>query len=95
MRSERTAGEPGRYREDQEHGEEVGQGVRVLEGVGRVGIEEATAVRAQLLDDLLRGHRPHGDHLLAPVQGRHLLVGGEVLDHSLGHEEEREHEAQR
>jgi len=44
--------------------EEVGQPARVLERVGRVGVEEATTVRTELLDRLLRRHRAALDDLL-------------------------------
>ena len=47
--------------QDQQDLHEVGERGRVLEGMGRVGVEEAAAVGAQLLDRLLGGDRPHGD----------------------------------
>ena len=43
--------------------DQIGERVGVLKGMGRVGVEEAAAVGAQLFDDLLGGHRPLGDHL--------------------------------
>ena len=62
-RSERV-GEARRDGEDAEHRQEVRQRRRVLERVRAVGVEEAAAVGAELLDDLLRRHRPLRDRLL-------------------------------
>jgi len=80
--------------EDQEHRQEVRDRRRVLEGVRRVRIEEPATVGAELLDRLLGGHRPERDHLLLALEGRHLLVLGEVLDDPLGDEDEGDDEAQ-
>ena len=46
--------------QDQEHLEQVGERRRVLERVRRVGVDEAAAVGAQLLDHLLGGDRARG-----------------------------------
>ena len=46
--------------------QEVRERRGVLEGMRRVGVEEAAAVGAELLDRLLRGDRPLGDGLGAP-----------------------------
>ena len=43
--------------------QEVGEGRGVLERMRRVGVEEAAAVGAQLLDGELRGHRTDRDGL--------------------------------
>ena len=51
--------------EDQEQLQEVREAVGVLERVGRVGVDEAAAIGAQLLDRLLGGDRPEVDRLLA------------------------------
>ena len=74
-----------RDEEDQEDLEEVGEGVRVLEGVGGVRVEEPAAVGPELLDRLLRGDRAHRDRLRGAV-GRDVRV--EVLDDTLGGENE-------
>ncbi len=41
---------------------------RVLEGMGRVDVEEPTSVGAQLLDGLHEADRPHGNGLADPVE---------------------------
>ena len=56
-------GQPGRDQEDQDHLQEVGEGGRVLERVGGVGIEESAAVGPELLDGLLRSNRSLRDRL--------------------------------
>ena len=50
-------GQRGRDQQDEEHLEEVAERRRVLVGDGRVGVEEAAAVGAELLDRDLRGRR--------------------------------------
>ena len=69
--------------EDQQELEEVAERGRVLERVSAVGVEEAAAVGAQLLDGLLRGDRPQGQELLRALEGGDLAIGGEILDHAL------------
>ena len=61
-------GEPGRDEEDLEHLQEVGQRRRVLERMRRVGVEEAAAVGADLLDGLLARDRAHRDGLLGALE---------------------------
>ena len=82
--------------------QEVGEPVGVLERVRGVGVEEAAAVGAELLDRLLRGDRAAGDRLLViAVQssrstGRSIVrcgVAVEVLHHALRHQDDGEHEA--
>ena len=46
--------------------DQVGEGVGVLERVGRVGVEDAAAVGAELLDDLLAGDGTDGIGCFAP-----------------------------
>ena len=53
-----------RDQQDREHLDEVRQRRRVLERMRRVDVEEAAAVRAELLDRDLRGGRAHGEQLL-------------------------------
>ena len=55
-------------------------GVGVLERVRGVRVVEAAAVRAELLDDLLRGDGAAGDGLRLARQRGDLGAGGEVLD---------------
>ena len=59
----------------------------------RVGIEEAAAIGAQLLDDLLRGDRSLRDDLLGAFQRLDVSVGAEVLRHALPYQHQREHDA--
>ena len=63
---ERVA-ERGGDHQDREQLEEVGERRRILEGMGRIDVEEAAAVRAQLLDHDLRGGGPDGDDLLGEL----------------------------
>ncbi len=60
--AEREA-ERARDQQDREHLEEVRERRRVLERMGRVHVVEAAAVRAELLDRDLRGHRAERDLL--------------------------------
>ena len=90
------AEEPGqrrRDREDREHGPEVGPRRRVLEWMRGVGVEEAAAVGAELLDRLLARHRAHRDGLLRALERGDLEVGSEVLDGALLHQDQRDHQA--
>src|SRR6476469_4746891 len=64
---------------------------RVLERVRGVGVEKATAIRAELLDDLLRCDRPSGKGLLATSDGGDGVIVVEVLDHSRRDEHDREY----
>ena len=61
-----------RDHEDRQHLEEVRERRRVLERVRRVDVEEAAAVRAELLDGDLRRRRTHRDELLR--HGRRLRL---------------------
>lgn len=75
--------------QDQEDLKEVGEPVGVLEGVGRVGVEVAAAVRAQLLDGLLGGHCAAVPLLRAAHELPDLVDAGEVLDRAAGHQQQR------
>ncbi len=57
-------GEPGRDQEDRQHLQEVGEGRGVFVGMRGVGVEEAAAVRPQLLDGDLRRRRTDRQDLL-------------------------------
>ena len=76
-------GQPDADREDRHHLDQVGKRVGVLVGMGGIGVEEAAAVGAEFLDDLLRGNRALRDHLFTAFERRRLDIGGEVLRHAL------------
>ena len=82
-------GEAGPDGEHERFGEEVRERRRVLERVRRVGIEEAAAIRPDLLDGLLRGDRTLRDRLRGAFDRLGDRVGMEVLDHALRAEEQR------
>ncbi len=63
--------------------------------MGRVGVEEAAAVVAQLLDGFLRGDRSEGDHLRRTLESVNGDRAREGLDHALGDEEQRRDEGDR
>src|SRR5215813_6696744 len=84
-----------RNQQDQEDLEDVRERVGVLERMGRVGVEEAAAVVAHLLDDLLRGHRAADDGLVPAGQRADRVIVGEVLDHPAGHQDQRADHRQR
>jgi hypothetical protein len=58
----------------------------------RVGVEEAAAVGAELLDRRLARDRTHRQHLLRPFNGRHRDVVREILDRPLLHEQQGQDE---
>ncbi len=63
----------GQHRDGQQ-AEEVGQRRRVRVGMGAVGVEEAAAVGAQVLDELQGGDGPLGDRLRPPLQRLRLDI---------------------
>src|SRR5438270_3717867 len=67
--------QPGGYSEDGEHLNQVGEWRGVLEWMSAVGIEEPTAVRAPLLDDLLRSHWALRNCLIVDGVHRRLAAG--------------------
>jgi len=73
-------GEARAEHEDQEHLKEIREGRRTLERVPRVGVEEATAVRAELLDDFLRRDGTLRNRLSRTLDGLDDGVRMEVLD---------------
>ncbi len=89
------AGQRERDHQQQEDLEQVGERGRVLEGVGAVGVEVASAVGAQLLDGLLRGDRAAVPLLVAAHELADLVNAGEVLDGTAGHEHEGRDDRQR
>src|SRR6266568_1374964 len=62
----------GELAEDNQHG---GEDVGVLKGMGRIDVEKAATVRAQVFDDFNRGNRPLGNCLCLPIEGMHDRVG--------------------
>src|SRR5207245_11633457 len=81
--------------EDAGHLEEVRERSWILKGMRAVGVEEAAAVRAELLDDFLRGDRSLRDRLLRAFNGRNNVVRPKVLDDTLRHEHQRTNETDR
>ena len=80
--------------EDEQHLEEVGERRRVLERVGGVGVEEAAAVGAELLDRLLRGDRAHGRASASrPRAWSRSRYGARFWMHALRDEHQREDDA--
>ena len=71
------------------------QAFGILERVRRIGVEEAAAVGAELLDDLLARDRPDRDRLLRPLERRRVDRAGERLRHAERDEREREDEGDR
>ena len=84
-------GENGGDRDQQQRPdlEKVGPGVGVLERMRRIGVEEAAAVGAELLDDLLARHRPDRDGLLRAFQRRCVDRAGQRLRHAERDEDQR------
>ena len=79
-------------RGDQEQGpdlEEIGPGVRVLKRMSGIGVEEAAAVGAELLDDLLARHRSDRDRLFRAFERGRVDRAGKRLRHAQGDEDER------
>ena len=82
-------GEAGAEHEDQQHLHEVRERRRALERVRRVGVEEAAAVGAELLDGFLRRDGPLRDGLRRAFDRLGDGVGMEVLDDALRAQDER------
>ena len=81
-----------RGRRNQQQGpdlEKIGPGVRVLERMGGVGVEEAAPVGAELLDDLLARDRPDRDGLLRALERGCVDGTGQRLRHAESDEDER------
>ncbi len=82
-------------REDRDQLDEIGQRVRVLVGMRRVGVQEAAAIGAEDLDRFLRGDRALRDRLLGAFERRRVDIGAEILRHALPHVEQRDHHRER
>src|SRR5215207_4287259 len=81
-------GQRERDQQDQKHLEQVREPVGAAERVAGVGVEEAAAVGAELLDDLLAGRGAAGNELRRTVEGVGHREAIEVLDHALADEDE-------
>ena len=81
-------GQRGRDQQDVEHLEEVAERRRILVGHRRVGVPEAAAVGAELLDRDLRGCRPLAQRLGRAFQRGGVDIGPDVLRNALPDEEE-------
>ena len=81
-------GERGAEGEDRDDLKKVRQRRRVLEGMGRVGVEEAAAIGAEHLDGHLRGSWAYGDGLLDALERRGIDVSAQGLRHALPDEDE-------
>ena len=75
--------------------EQVGQAVGGGERVGRVGVPEAAAVGAELLDGLLARHRAAGNGLHVALHSGDLGGAVEVLDDPPPHEDDGKHHGER
>ena len=82
-------------REDRQHLHEIGQRRRILERMGRIGVEEAAAIGAEHLDRDLRRHGANRDGLLGAFERRRLDIGAERLRHALPDQEQRVDDADR
>jgi hypothetical protein len=74
--------QPDADRKDRDHLDQVRQRIGVFVGMGGIGVEEAATVRAEFLDDLLRGDRALRDDLFAAFEGRRVNIGRQVLRHA-------------
>ncbi len=88
-------GERRRDRENQPDLERVREPVRVLERHRRVHVEEAAAVRPELLDRLLRGDRAAGERLREPADAVDAQVAAERLQDALRDQHDRGEERER
>ena len=68
-------------------------GVGFSNGCAELALKKPPPLVPELLDDLLRGDRPLGDHLRGAFEGRDLRRGVEVLDDALRDEHERADDA--
>ena len=69
--------------------EKVGPGVGVFERMRRIGVEEAAAVGAELLDDFLARHRPDRYGLFRAFQRRCVDRAGQRLRYAQSDEDQR------
>ena len=83
------------HQQDGEHLEPVGQRRGALERMGGVGVEEAAAVVAHLLDPLLGRDRADGDGLLRALERGHGRRRVPRLRHALPDQDQRADDADR
>ena len=88
-------GQPERNQQADEDLEGVREPVGILERMRGVGVEESSAVGAEILDGLHRGDRTLRDRLEAVGERVHDRVPAEVLDCPVGDEHQRDHRADR
>ncbi|MGA8550199.1 MAG: hypothetical protein WB678_08185 [Stellaceae bacterium] len=81
--------------EDRDQLDQIGDRIRVLERMRRIGVEKTAAVGAELLDDLLRGDGALRDHLLDAFERRRLGIGAEILRHPLPYQDQPDHHRDR
>ena len=82
-------GERRRDEQDVDHLQEIAERRRVLVRDRGVGVPEAAAIGAELLDGDLRGGRPLADGLLGAFKRGRIDIGAEVLRHALPDENKR------
>lgn len=85
MLSKRVCERGGQYG-DTEHLDQIRQWCGILKGMSAIRVEESAAIRAQILGDLQRRHRPLSDHLFLPFNGRRCDIAVPVHRHTLRHE---------
>ena len=74
---------------------DIRPGVGVLERMRRIGVHEAAAVGAELLDHLLARHRPDRNGLLGAFERRHVDRAGQRLRHAERDEDDGEDDGDR
>jgi hypothetical protein len=84
-----------RQHDHQQRLHQVGDGGCILKRMRGVGIEEAAAIGAQMLDGLKRGYRPECDRLVSSLHRMRGDDGGEGLRLTLLDHQQREHERSR
>ena len=90
-----SVGERRRDQKDVEHFKEVAERRRILIRDRRVGVPEAAAIGAELLDGDLRGGRTLADRLLGSLKRGRVDISAEVLRDALPDEYERRNDRER
>ena len=75
--------QPGGDQKDEQSFEEVGKRRRIFKRMRGIGVEEASAICAQLLDGNLRRRRPLRNRLGLAFKRGCSRIGVEVLNHTL------------
>ena len=76
-------GQGRRQEHDGQHFDEVAERCRIFVGMGAVGVKEASAVRAQILDDFKGGHWALGYDLPGALDGGCDCILVEIHGHAL------------